>query len=112
MNLVRFCENRFQEIQMETNESKEYDAKGEAEIKAIQAILNFYRTSLKWLLVPKCLYDFIQVKLGWSLEPQPVLMNKLKEQKEKAAAEAKKHNVTPIEQAKVCEPSAPETPAG
>jgi len=88
MNLVKFLENRYQELTFETQTTDVFMVTKDAEIKAAHQILTTYRVFLKWVLIPKVLLNFIQVKLGFSDEPQPVLLNKIKADKEaKEAAE-------------------------
>jgi len=90
MNLVKFCENRYQELTLKTQTAPEYDCSVDSEIKAVHQVLNIYRVVLKWLFVPKTLCNFIQVKLGLKEEPIPVLLNKLKAEKAKKEKEGEK----------------------
>lgn len=82
MNLIRFCENHYQELNYSQQCRLDYDVKVDAEIKCVHLILTTYRTVLKWILVPKCLFQFVLVNLGLLREPVPVLINKIKQQKE------------------------------
>ncbi len=78
MNLVEFCENRFQELRCETELTDHFNARADSELKAVHSILGMYRIALKWAMVPKCLLDFLLVKMCWRDAPEPVIMNKIK----------------------------------
>ena len=84
MDLVQFIENRYQELTLQSKEQKTFDAMGDCEQKALHQLLNSYRMTLKWLLIPKCLYEFAAVNLGKRPAPEPVLTNLAKAQREKA----------------------------
>jgi hypothetical protein len=87
VNIVKFCENRYQELTFKSQSEKEYDCNNDAETKAVHYILNTYRTALKWLYVPKCLLDYAKVQLELMDEPKAALFEKIKEMKEKKEAE-------------------------
>ncbi len=78
MVFVKFCENRYQELKLQTDSSNEYDALADAQIKALTALLHIYRITLKWVLVPKCLLDYFLVNLHLKDEPVAVIMEKMK----------------------------------
>jgi hypothetical protein len=82
MKFVQFIENKYQEVHFKTMSTTEYDIVKDAEIKALHETLARYRTLLKWLHVPKVFYNYVQVQLGFTPEPKPVLVDKIKEQKE------------------------------
>ena len=96
MNLVRFCDNRFQELKMKGDAALEYDAVCDSQIKAVHAILNWYRVWMKWLFIPKMFWEFALVKMHLREEPVPVLMNKIK-----ADQQAKKVTDTMIAEGKI-----------
>jgi hypothetical protein len=100
MNFVRFLENRFQELTVENEKFKDaFNVGIDSEIKATHDLLTTYRTVVKWVMMPKVIVDFILVKLGLKIEPQPVLLNRMKETREaKKAADAilAESKVTPI----------------
>jgi hypothetical protein len=85
MNIVKFCENRYQELTMRLQASQEYDAHLDTQTKATAAVLHLYRQALHWAYIPKTIYDFARVNLGLDPEPVPVLLNKAKKDKEEAA---------------------------
>lgn len=101
MNFIQFIENRHQELTYEVQTNKDaFEVVKDAEIKAAHQLLSFYRIALKWLLVPKVMMNFIQVKLGWKEPPQPVMINKMKAEKlaQEVAEKMKKNtsNVTSL----------------
>jgi len=84
MKFATFIDNRFQEVKYEVSFQKEdwgYDVVKDAEIKALHQLLNAYRITCKWLLMPVILVQFLGVKLGLRREPLPVLKIKMEEQK-------------------------------
>lgn len=85
MNFTKFIDCRFQELRLETEGKDEFDAVKDSELKAVHQLLTYYRSCLKWLFMPKVMMDFISVKLGIKSPPQPVLVNMIKEQKEREA---------------------------
>lgn len=91
MRLEQFIENRFQELTLETQQQQIYSLSKDAEIKALHQLLSSMRTLIKWALIPKIFFQFIEMKLGCFPEPQPALMNKIKadQETEKAAKAAK-----------------------
>lgn len=110
MNFVEFCENRFQEIKLQSDtrqDMNKFDVWSDSEIKAVHELLTSYRTWVKWILYPKCLWDYILVKLKLQKAPEPVLVNRAKKQKEeedlakKVASDILNNkdssNVTPIQ---------------
>jgi hypothetical protein len=84
MNLVKFCENRFQELTLKEQTAKTYDCHSDAESKAVQAILTYYREALRLAYIPKALFHFASVNLKLKPEPKPVILDKMKKDKEKA----------------------------
>lgn len=86
MNLVKFVDNRFQELRVQEQEEdarKEYCLPRDAEVQALQWILSTYRTLVKWLMVPKVLFNFAWMKTGIGREPQPVLIRKMEAERQK-----------------------------
>ena len=84
MNIVQFLENRYQELQYQSQGEIAYNCRLDAEMKALQQMLSGYRTALKWLSMPKHLFHFWEVSKGLKPCPEPVLLNKMRqEQKEK-----------------------------
>lgn len=100
MNITRFLENRFQELKWEEGNTDAFNVRIDSEMKATHQVLTLYRKLVMWFMIPKVLWDFCLVKLGFKEEPQPILLNKLKEQKQ-AEEVAKKMmqeaNVTPLQ---------------
>jgi hypothetical protein len=104
MNFVRFLENRFQELryQQSVEELKDvaFNAPLDSELKATHNILNHYRTLLRWVFTPKILGHYVLVQLKLLPEPEPILLNKIKAQKEAEdaakAAVAASPNVTSL----------------
>lgn len=103
MNLVQFIENRYQELTLACQKNQDaFEILKDAEIKATHHILTAYRKGLTFLLIPKVLYNFLEVNMKWKPEPKPVLLNKLKKEKlaKEAAAnmlrEKKDNNITSI----------------
>jgi hypothetical protein len=82
MDLPKFIDHRFQELRLETEGKMEFNAVKDSELKAVHALLNYYRTFLKFLFIPKILCHFFLVKLKLVKEPKPVLMILLKQQKD------------------------------
>ncbi len=85
MNFVTFIENKFQENSLDSQTNKEYDIFRDAEQKTLATLIQWYRNVVKYALLPKVIFQFWLVKIGWSDEPQPVMVNQAK-----AAIEAKK----------------------
>lgn len=89
MRLVKFIDNRFQELRLleQADETKaEYSIYRDSETLALQSVLKMLRTTTKWLLIPKVLIHYICVLLGISRAPEPVLINKVKEDIKKEQA--------------------------
>ncbi len=87
MNFVKFVENRYQELAFESEIEKkgeEFSVLVDSEKKALHWALTFYRESVKWIMIPKVLFHFFAVKLGFESEPEPKMINKLKKDKEDA----------------------------
>lgn len=84
MKFVRFLENHFQELRLKEGmvAFDSYDVGLDAEIKATHGILSSFRTACKWVMLPKILFYYLLVQLRLKKEPRPVLMEKMKEQKE------------------------------
>lgn len=93
MNFSKFCEYRYQELTLKSKESDEYDCTTDCEIKAVHQLLSNYRTVLKYLLMPKALFDYLLVILKLKVAPEPVLLNKIKREKEES--EKKRAESTP-----------------
>lgn len=115
MKLVQFIENRFQELTLEIQSNQEYFVHKDAESKSLHQLLNSYRMFLKWFLIPKVLFNYLQVKIGWKDEPKPVLVLKAKTDQEARDLKAKTAAAL-IESGKVSniipdEKSIPGTPA-
>jgi hypothetical protein len=89
MKFVEFIENRFQEVTLKT-QSESYDIRLDAELKALHQVLTGFRTTLKWLSVPMVLYKYSEVYFGLAPAPEPVMINKLKKEKEERDALADK----------------------
>lgn len=89
MKFSKFAENRYQELNMELQTSAEYDARVDCETKAVQQLLTWYRNLYRWILIPKVLWDYFSCTYGFSDEPKPVILNKMRAEKE-AAEKAKK----------------------
>lgn len=83
MKFVEFLENRFQEVQFENESKNAFNLLLDSEVKAIHEILTRTRELAKLALIPKVLLDYVLVSLGKRKEPEPVLLNRLKEQREK-----------------------------
>lgn len=94
MNLVKFIDNRFQELRIEEQKEdtkKEYSIHRDSETLALQSILKFWRTLLKWAYIPVVWIHYASVLMKFSPEPQPVLVELLKKNQEKdLKAKAKK----------------------
>ena len=108
MNLVQFIENRYQELTLESKNA--FSVTKDAEIKASHQILTSYRTFLKWALIPKVIFNFIQVKLGLRDEPEAVLLNQMiaeKKAKEDAEKFLKGSNVSSLHPEVQTLPSSP-----
>lgn len=92
MNFVRFLENQYQELRWlqscEEINDKPFRASLDAEIKASHEILDGYRRLLKWLLIPKVLCHYLMVQLHLAKQPTPILVNKMREQKQRETAPA------------------------
>jgi len=82
MRFVTFLENRFQEIQDQQQSEIAHNAKLDAKLKALHAILTGYRTALKWKNVPVMLFEYWEVCQGLRPVPVPILVNKLKKKQE------------------------------
>lgn len=97
MNLVRFIENRYQELTLENNEQHKdaFNIRIDSEIKAAHEILTAYRWAMKWVLIPKIFLDFTLMKLKLKKEPEPVILNKMKAERE-SKKNMNEDNVTPI----------------
>jgi hypothetical protein len=85
MDLGKFCSNRYQELNLyrRTDPEAEFDFIADSESKAAYAILNAYRNVLKWALMPKCLIDWLLVQLELKDEPRAVLVDQLKEMRDR-----------------------------
>jgi hypothetical protein len=89
LKLVKFIENRYQELKLEEQTNKDsFSVRIDSEMKAAHEILSFYRWIAKWALIPKVICHWIAVNMKMKLEPIPVITNKLKEQQEAAKANA------------------------
>lgn len=107
MKFVKFVDNRFQEIradQVVDEKKAEYSIARDSETLALQTLLTFLRWTLKWVYVPKVLFDYFLVELDLKKEPQAVLLNRIKadvekEKQAKAATLAANANVSPIKPA-------------
>lgn len=92
MNLVKFIDNRFQELRLkEQEETKKnaYSVTRDSEVMALQAVLKAFRTLTKWVMIPKVLGHYIIAKLGLVPLPRAVLLEKLEEeQKRKKESES------------------------
>lgn len=86
MHLVKFCEYRYQELSLKSQEDKIYDCNTDMETKAVHEVLNAYRNALKSAMVVKALVDYVLVQLGKKEAPKPAFEERVKELK---AAEAK-----------------------
>lgn len=89
MNFDNFVDNRYQELVMQT-EGKEFQPLIDHETKALHGLLGYYRSAMRALMMPKCLYDYAMVSLGKRPEPKPVMVERAlkqrQEQQEKASA--------------------------
>lgn len=94
MNLVKFIDNRFQELRLQEEQEnlrKEYCLPRDAEVLALQWMLATYRVLFKWIMVPKVFAAFFWMKTGMGREPQPVILDKIKaDQKKDFDQKAKK----------------------
>lgn len=95
MTLVQFIENRYQELKLETDLETKFNITSDSEMKAAHYILDRYRHAMTYVMVPKVIYDFVMVRLGKKKEPEPVILNMIKAQKEKEALE--KEKLAPVE---------------
>jgi len=87
MKIVTFIENRFQELRLaEDADSKRqaYSILRSSETLACQWILKVLRNMAQVLMVPKVIVQYVLVCARLLPEPQPVLLNMLKEQKAEA----------------------------
>lgn len=99
MNLVQFIENRFQELTVELQ--VKYVASKDAELKALHAVMNAYRTVLKWLKIPQVLFDFMLVRLEFAPEPKAPLLEKLKREQKQREEEGKRNAEASSKEAEV-----------
>ncbi len=88
MNFVRFLENRFQEVTLQVKEIENqtdsaFDIKADHELRAIHSVLDRYRKLVHLFYMPKVIFHFFMMKLGFEPEPQPVMVNQMKEEVEK-----------------------------
>lgn len=86
MNLVRFIENRYQEVRYEYDVEEikgNYLPWKDAEIKALHNVLTIYRAFMRLLLTPKIFFDFFLMKVSLRPEPIPILVNKIREKKDR-----------------------------
>ncbi len=97
MNLVRYIENRHQELTLEAKKADAFNIRVDSEMKASHDVLTFYRWVSKWFLVPKVFYGWLLVNLKLRPEPVPVILNLMKEEQAKKAA-ASAENVVSITQ--------------
>lgn len=92
MKFVEYCNCAFQEAKMKESladlEGK-MDIMSDAEMKAIHFALGWYRTFLKFMLLPWVMFRFFLVKSHMIRQPEPVITNRIKEQK-RAEEEAKR----------------------
>lgn len=83
MNLIKFIENRYQELNLENEGHKDaFNVRIDSEMKAAHQILSSYRWIMKWVMMPKVMIDFMLVKFKLQKEPEPVMLNRMKQQKE------------------------------
>jgi hypothetical protein len=90
MNLVKFIDNRFQELRVkEEEETKKqaYSITRDSEVLALQSILKWFRAGMQFAMISKVLGHYVAVLCGWAEKPRPVLLDKLKAQIEKEKAE-------------------------
>lgn len=92
MNLVKFIDNRFQELRMveqEQDARKEYSLIRDSEVLALKAVLQTWRVIFKYLMIPKILLHYFGCSLGFIKKPEPVLLQKMEAQRD---AELKEKN--------------------
>lgn len=85
MNFVIFIENRFQEVTKDL-QINGFVARKEAETKSLHWVLTTYRSFLKFIQIPKVLGHYALVCLHLAREPQPVLIEDAKAQKDQEQA--------------------------
>jgi hypothetical protein len=109
MHPIKFIENRFQELRMKEHEEEkrnEYSIARDSEVLALQGLLKFFRVTLKWLMLPKVVLDYMLVVGGLKKRPRPVMIEKMKADIEaqaiaKKMAEEAAGNVKTLPQASV-----------
>lgn len=96
MKLEKFIDCRFQELSLEgvtlakDKKRAAYSLARDAETGALNFVLSFYRSFVKWILVPKVLFGFILVALHLKSEPQPVVTQMIEKDEAFKAAEKQK----------------------
>jgi hypothetical protein len=100
LNFIKFLENRYQELRLESDTDKDaFNLRIEAEIKAVHEVLTLFRNTAIQCMKPKVLWDYCLVQLKKKREPEPVLLNMIRKQKEEEELKAKNElekKVTPI----------------
>lgn len=82
MNFIRFLENRFQELRLESDKVLAFDLKVDSEIKAVHEVLEKTRIIAKTLFIPKVLFEYFLVQIGKKPEPKPVITDMIKAQQD------------------------------
>lgn len=92
MNLIRYIENRYQEVsaELQTMDQSGNYAWKDAHVKALYKVLSHFRWFMQWALYPKVFFDFFMVCLGLYRKPEPVLVNRAKEARDKHLAQQAK----------------------
>jgi hypothetical protein len=88
MNLVTFCENRYQELS-ERAKNSAYDILIDSETMALKTVLQTYRKCVYLAHIPKVLFDFGLVNIELKDAPLPVMTNVLKMSKVEEIKEVK-----------------------
>ena len=82
MKFFEFVDNRFQELTY--SNQKKFNIYKDAEIKTLNQLLTFYRGTLRWILVPKVLLQYLAVNLALLPKPKTPLLDELKAKAEAA----------------------------
>lgn len=76
MNLVKFINNRTEELMDEQESLKSFSLKREGEHEALKIILNFSRFTVKYSMVVKLLFHYLLVKMKITEAPEAVITHK------------------------------------
>lgn len=93
MKLVKFIDNRFQELRLaeqEADKRREFSLLRESETHALHTLRHIVGTIMKWVMVPVVLTRYTLVLMHVVERPEPVLINMLEEMKRKEEQTKKK----------------------